>query len=108
MDDDKYSLAFQLILNAGNSKSASKMAIESAKKFEFEQAEKYLEEAERELKIAHKSQVDMIQREAQGHMIEVNIVLVHAQDHLTMAMIEKDHAKEILDIYKIIKPILHR
>ena len=35
---DLYEMAFGLILNAGNSKSKSLMAIETAREFEFEEA----------------------------------------------------------------------
>ncbi len=39
--DENYAVAFQLIMNAGNSKSLSMMAMESAREFNFEEAEKY-------------------------------------------------------------------
>lgn len=107
-DDYKHLVAFQLIMNSGDSKSASMMSIEAAKKFDFEEAEKYLKEAEKELKVAHQSQIDMIQQEAQGKTIDVNIILVHAQDHLTMAMMAKDNAKEFLNLYKIIKMLMDK
>lgn len=105
MDDNKYNAAFELILNAGNSKSQSLMAIVAAREYDFEEAEKCLKEAENELKMAHKAQVDMIQQEAKGNPIDVNIILVHAQDHLTMAMMAKDFAKEFINLYKIIKEL---
>ena len=103
--DENYAVAFQLIMNAGNSKSLSMMAMESAREFNFEEAEKYLKEAEEEMRSAHQSQIDLIQQEAQGNPVEVNIILVHAQDHLTMAMMAKDQAAEILNLYRMIKDL---
>lgn len=50
MDDDKYTVAFELITKAGDAKSKAMMAIEAAREFEFEEAEKYLKEAEQGLK----------------------------------------------------------
>lgn len=103
--DENYAIAFQLIMNAGNSKSLSMMAMESAREFDFEQAEKYLKEAEDEMRTAHQSQIDMIQQEAQGNPVDVNIILVHAQDHLTMAMMAKSQAVETVHLYKMIKEL---
>ena len=102
MDENIYNLPFELILSAGNSKSHSLLSIESARQFNFEEAEKCLEEAEKELLAAHKVQSGMIQQEAQGNPTEVNVILVHAQDHLAMAMMAKDFAEEFVNIYKII------
>lgn len=100
MDDNKYLGAFQIIMNAGNSKSASLMAVEAAKDGDFEEAELRLKEAEKEMRAAHQSQIDMIQQEAGGNPVEVNIILVHAQDHLTMAMMAKDFAEQFVELYK--------
>ena len=30
----------------------------------------------------------------------VNLIMVHAQDHLTMALMAKDNAKEMINIYE--------
>jgi len=105
MDENKYNTAFELILSAGNSKSQSLLALEAAREFDFEEAEKCLKEAENELRAAHKSQVDMIQNEAQGNPVELNIILVHAQDHLTMAMMAKDFTSEFVNLYKTLKEL---
>lgn len=104
MDED-YAVAFQLIMNAGNSKSSSMMAMEAAREFRFEDARKHLQDAESEMRSAHQSQIDMIQQEAQGNPVAVNIILVHAQDHLTMAMMAKDQATEVLSMYEMIKEL---
>ncbi len=103
--DENYASAFQLIMNAGNSKSFSMMAMEAAREFNFQEAENHLKEAEAEMRAAHQSQIDMIQQEAQGNPVDVNIILVHAQDHLTMAMMAKDQAAEVLNLYRMIKEL---
>ena len=56
MDEKNYEMAFQLIMNAGNSKSASVMAQEAAKKFDFDQADQHLKDAELEMRKAHQCQ----------------------------------------------------
>lgn len=103
MGDEKYTAAFELIMNAGNAKSKAMMAIEAAREFDFEEAEKYLKEAEADMRKAHQAQFDMIQEEANGNPVDVHIILVHAQDHLTMAIMAKDNAEEFINLYKMIK-----
>ncbi|WP_320977453.1 PTS lactose/cellobiose transporter subunit IIA, partial [Enterocloster asparagiformis] len=75
MDETKYSGAFQIIMNAGNSKSAALMAIEAAKDGDFAEADERLREAETEMRAAHQAQIDMIQQEAAGNSVDVNIIL---------------------------------
>ena len=105
MNEEKYEIAFQVIMNAGNSKSSSMMAIEAAREFEFEEAEKYIKEAEKELREAHHSQTELIKQERIGKGVDVNIILVHSQDHLTMAITAKDQAEEFLNMYRMIKEL---
>lgn len=102
MDENKYAAAFELILNAGNAKSKAIMAVEAAREFDFENAEIYLKEAEADMRAAHQAQFDMIQQEAGGSPVDVNIILVHAQDHLTMAIMAHDNAEEFINLYKMI------
>ncbi len=45
MDETKYAKAFELIMNAGNAKSLALMAVESAREFDFEEAQKQLKVA---------------------------------------------------------------
>ena len=49
---------------------------------------------------AHDVQNDMLQSEAQGKSVELNIVLIHAEDHLTMAIMSIDFAEEFIELYK--------
>lgn len=103
---ESYETAFGLILNAGNSKSKSLMAIEEAREFQFANAEALIKEAEADLHLAHQSQTDLIQAEARGASSEVNLMMIHAQDHLTTAMIQLDQAKEFLHIYGLLAKVL--
>lgn len=102
---DLYEMAFGLILNAGNSKSKSLMAIEAAREFEFEEAESLVSEAEEDLRTAHQTQTDLIQGEARGEKMDLNLIMVHAQDHLTTAMIMVDQAREFINLYKMINDL---
>ena len=105
MNEDKYEIAFQVIMNAGNSKSSSMMAIEAAREFDFEEAKRLLKEADKDLREAHYVQTELIQKESNGNGVDVNIILVHSQDHLSMAITTRDQAEEFLKLYKVIKEL---
>lgn len=104
--DEKYQAAFDLIMKAGNAKSTALMAIEAARDFDFEEADKLLKQAEDEMRQAHQAQIDLIQQEAQGNSVDVNIILVHAQDHMTMAIMAKDNAEEFVHLYKMLHKLM--
>ncbi|HFF2554310.1 TPA: PTS lactose/cellobiose transporter subunit IIA [Listeria monocytogenes] len=106
--ESNYDKSFGLILNAGNSKSKSLMAIEAAREFNFDEAENLIKDAKEDLKLAHKMQTNMIQAQAKGEQQDVNVILVHAQDHLTMATIMIDQGYEFINIYKILDNLLKK
>jgi len=107
-NERKYEAAFDLIMKAGDAKSKSLMAIDAAREFDFEQADTYLEEAETQMRLAHRALIELIQQEAQGDPIEVNIILVHAQDHMTMAIMAKDNAIEFVHLYKLVHGLMNK
>ncbi|HCP0139210.1 TPA: PTS lactose/cellobiose transporter subunit IIA [Listeria monocytogenes] len=90
----------QLIVHGGNTKSDAMLAIEAAKKGDFDVADEQIKNAEAALLEAHHSQTSLIQGEARGEKAEVSLLLVHAQDHLMNAITFKDLAKEIVDLYR--------
>lgn len=100
MVDEEYQTSFTLIAIAGDSRADSMLAIKAAKALDFSKAEKLIILAEKKLNEAHGLQTSLIQREAGGEKVEVNIILVHSQDHLTMAMMAKDNAEEFISFYK--------
>lgn len=108
MNESSYDIAFELIANAGDSKSESLMAIEAAREFNFEEANNHLDIASEKLSIAHKVQSNLIQNEARGNKVDVNIILVHAQDHLSGAILMKDQAEEFIKLYEIINKLINK
>lgn len=94
--------SFQLILHSGNSRSSSMEALACARNGNFEEAEKKLEDAIKELGEAHDIQTQLLVKEAQGAGATPNILLVHAQDHFTAAMINIDLSKEIINLYRLL------
>lgn len=89
-----------LIVNGGNARSLAMQAIYAAKKYNFEEAAKKLEECNDFLLQAHHGQTELLTKEASGERTEVTLLMVHAQDHLMNAITVKDLATEIVDLYK--------
>lgn len=89
-----------LIMHGGDAKSSSMEAIYAAKKGNFEEAEQKLAHADEALGEAHKSQTELLTREAGGDTVELSLLLVHGQDHLMNAITFKDLAVEIIDIHR--------
>ncbi|MDU5111004.1 MAG: PTS lactose/cellobiose transporter subunit IIA [Clostridium sp.] len=94
---------FELILYAGNSKSSAMEAILLAKKGDFEDAQRKLEEANEQLNLAHEVQTKLLVNNARGEKCEVDILMVHAQDHLNGALITLELVTEMIEMYKLIK-----
>ena len=93
-------ISFQLILHAGNSKSFSMEAVKLAYDNHFNEAALKIEDANKELTIAHKSQYDLLSDYSSGRGVDLDILLVHAQDHVTSAALMLDLAKEIINLNK--------
>lgn len=90
-----------LVLNGGEGKSKSMLAISSAQKGKFDLAEQYIKDAEEAICKAHNFQTELLQKEAAGESdIQFSLLIVHGQDHLMNAMTVKDLAKEMINIYK--------
>jgi cellobiose PTS system EIIA component len=92
--------AFQLILHAGNAKSSLMEAMQAARAGELEEAHRKIEEAKEELNRAHHAQTSLIQGEARGEKVELNILLIHAQDHLMNALTMRDLVTEIIYLHE--------
>lgn len=100
-NEENENIPFQIILHAGESKADSFLAMQSARKGDFEEADKYMKTAIDELQQAHQIQTNMMVKEANGEKIGFSVMFVHAQDHLSMAIFAKDIAKEYIEGFKL-------
>ena len=89
-------LAFELISNSGSARSYSFEALSLVKEGKTDEANEKMEIAREEILKAHKIQTQLIQKEANGDKIEINILLVHAQDHLMSSILPNDLIKEMI------------
>lgn len=100
-----YEASFTLIGIAGDSKAESMQVIDCCKQGDFEGARKHLAAADETMVKAHDAQTEMLQQEAEGNPVPVNIILVHAQDHLTMAQVMRDMAEQFMDLYQTVQTL---
>lgn len=102
---DYQEIVFKLIVNGGNARSNSMMAIKLAKQGKIEEAKNKIKEAEGDLQKAHEVQTNLIQDEAAGKNTEISLLMIHGQDHLMNAITVKDIAKEMIDMCEELKEI---
>ncbi len=99
--DNLEEIVFSIIIHGGNARAKSYDALRAAQNGNFNEAEKFLKEAEEELGNAHRIQTDIIQKEAAGgEKVDISVLFVHAQDHLMTAMAEKGLIENMIDLYK--------
>lgn len=101
MDDEKrMQIVMGIIMAGGNAKAHAVEAITAAKKGDFTEAEKKLEEANQAIVDAHNTQTEMLTAEARGEHTPIDLYMVHAQDHLMTGITFVDLAKEIVEVYE--------
>lgn len=93
-------ISMMIIANSGAARATAFEALKEAKKGAFEQAKKYLEEAEKSLQIAHESHRELLTMDAKGEVEKVSILLCHAQDHLMGSALAGDLIKEMIELYE--------
>lgn len=91
-----------LINFSGEARSLSMEAISICKDGDFNRAKEMIEEANKKITEAHRSQTSLIQQEARGENRPVSLLLIHAQDHLMNAITVKDMANEFIALYEVI------
>lgn len=93
-------IVMNLVVEGGNARSLAMEAIQEAKKGNFDKADALMKECDEALLAAHNTQTDMIQAEIRGEHTPVMLLMVHAQDHIMDAMVVKDLAAEIIELYR--------
>lgn len=108
MTEELEMIVFSIVGNAGEAKSLAQEALNESFKGNFEKSDELLKEAEKAILKAHNVQTDLIQKEASGESVPVNMLFVHAQDHIMTAITEKELIKKIVLQNKKIKELEDR
>ena len=90
--------AFQIIAGVGTARSLYIEAIHAAKDGDFERAEQCMEEGGAAFLEGHDAHTKLVQQEAAGDAIAMNIMLTHAEDQLMSAEGFKIIAEEMIDL----------
>ena len=93
-------IAFTIILHAGNGRTLVHESFPLMRAGKYEEAEAKLKEANDALVEAHNAQTDLLHQYANGEDINMEIIMVHAQDHLMNAILCQDLAREIISLRK--------
>lgn len=109
---DLETIITELVVNGGEARGKALNAVHAAKNNEMEKAEALMIECKKALSVAHNFQTNMIQQTLNPEVEEkdtyASLLMVHGQDHLMDAMVVKDLAQEMIDIYKIIYSMKER
>jgi len=100
MNDEEMMTVMNLIVDAGDAKSCAMEAIQLAKSGDFEAAKLSLNNSNEAISRSHEAQTGLIQKAAAGEPVPLNLFLVHAQDHIMTAILAKDLATEIVELYE--------
>ena len=93
-------IATKVITHAGDARSKIIRALNAAYDGDFLKALDLINQAEIELRLAHRIQTEIIQAEARGDVVNMSLLLNHAQDTLMVAMSEMNLARQMVRLYQ--------
>ena len=96
-------MSFGIITEAGTAKSSAMKGIYAAKEGDFEEADKFISDANKQIDAASHIHMDVITEEAKGSQLDFKVLFMHAEDQLLSTQTLILLAKEIVDLYKKIK-----
>lgn len=96
-------IAFKIIADAGAAKSLAVEALTFAKKEEIDRANAMLDEAREHFNEAHRHHLGLIQDEAKGNKIELNLIFMHAEDQLMSTETILLLIEEMIEMYQTIQ-----
>lgn len=98
-------VSFQMIAAIGEARSKIMQAMDFANEEDFELAQASLNQAKEKLVVAHDSHFNIIQQEASGKEVKLQLLFVHAEDQLMTTSMLKDVAEQFVKVYKKISKL---
>lgn len=102
MENELVAVAMQIILNAGDARTAAASALEAVKKENFEEAKEKIKAAKECIRLAHISQTEVIQNETRGKSYAPCLLFTHAQDTIMTINSEVMIAEQLVDLFEIV------
>jgi PTS system cellobiose-specific IIA component len=93
-------LCMQMIVEAGSAKSDYMEALQAAKKGDYAAAEAKMKSGDEHYAIGHERHAHMIQQEASGESVTMNLLLTHVEDQMMGTETIKTMVMELIDAYK--------
>lgn len=92
-------LSFQLIANAGQSKTLFLEAIDLAEKNKISEANKKIQEGRKFLADTHKIHYEVIVEESKGKDVALSVLFMHAEDQFLSAETTGNLAEKFINLY---------
>lgn len=94
-------ICFKIISLVGSARSSYVEAIREAKQGRFEVAEQKMNEGNASYRAGHAQHANLVQLEASGEKVELNLLLMHSEDQMMSAEVLGIVAQELIDLYKL-------
>jgi PTS system cellobiose-specific IIA component len=92
-----------MIATNGSARSYFLEALEAAKRRDFIEADKLMEEGDKMLVEGHHAHGRLLEQEAGEDKVKVDLLLVHAEDQMMSAETFKIMASQFIDLYKMLQ-----
>ncbi|UYP01230.1 PTS lactose/cellobiose transporter subunit IIA [Oceanotoga sp. DSM 15011] len=99
-DNNLINSAMNIIINAGDSRLHITEALNEISKNNYLEAKEKLKLADEKMIQAHRIQTDIVQKEADGTVVEYSVLFTHAQDTLMTIKSELDLAKNLFKVFQ--------
>lgn len=96
-------ICFEMIATNGSARSYFLEALEAAKRRDFIEADKLMEEGDKMLVEGHHAHGRLLEKEAGEDKVKVDLLLVHAEDQMMSAETFKIMASQFIDLYKMLQ-----
>ncbi|MEC0368919.1 PTS lactose/cellobiose transporter subunit IIA [Paenibacillus chibensis] len=93
-------ISMNVIMHAGTARDYVFQAVDKASAGEFDEADQLMDEANKEIVIAHKAQTKTLQKEADGVEFPFSPLFAHAQDTMMTVKSEMNIMREMIKLYK--------
>jgi len=98
--DEMNSIALEIIMQAGDARLCISEALKAAAQGNYEEIDRKLDEAKKNLAKAHGRQTEIIQSEGEGNEQKHTLLFIHAQDTLMTVYSEMNMVRQLKAIFE--------
>ena len=93
-------ISFRIIAAVGGARSSYIEAMRAARAGDLERADALIKQGDESFLGGHDAHTELIQREAGGDPVQMNLMITHAEDQLMSAETIKIVALELIELYR--------